>query len=180
MTPGCTRGYSWGCIKTNFQPPRHDPTIMTPLLKKEGKLMIFSTLTFSSWKRRSTPTISRGEVVDFWDSLVLNEIKYVLISSLRSVPKNHPSSGRYRFPRYQRYCRSPWNLHIHHSGLLKTRNRHFRWSCQRNLANLAKSRTVTTDTRIIFLTKTSISLPISKSSAIYNFSPDRKTGRHQE
>ena len=31
------------------QPPRHDPSGMTPLLEKEGKVLIYNTLTFSSF-----------------------------------------------------------------------------------------------------------------------------------
>jgi hypothetical protein len=33
---------------------------MTPLLKKEGKVLIYNTITFSSSLRRSTPTVSSG------------------------------------------------------------------------------------------------------------------------
>jgi hypothetical protein len=38
---------------------------MTPLLGKEGKVLIFNIITFSSSLRRSTPTERQGEVVDF-------------------------------------------------------------------------------------------------------------------
>jgi hypothetical protein len=41
---------------------------MTPLLGKEGKVLIFNIITFSSSLRRSTPTVRRGEVVDFLNS----------------------------------------------------------------------------------------------------------------
>jgi hypothetical protein len=33
---------------------------MTPLLKKEGKVLIYNTITFSSSLRRSTPTVTSG------------------------------------------------------------------------------------------------------------------------
>jgi hypothetical protein len=33
---------------------------MTPFLKKEGKVLTYNTITFSSSLRRSTPTVSSG------------------------------------------------------------------------------------------------------------------------
>jgi hypothetical protein len=42
---------------------------MTPLLIKEGKILIYNTICFSSFLRRSTPDVySQGEVVSFLDS----------------------------------------------------------------------------------------------------------------
>jgi hypothetical protein len=55
-----TASRSLGLLKKWEQPPRHDPSGMTPLLKKEGKVMIINTLTFSSSLRRSTPTVLSG------------------------------------------------------------------------------------------------------------------------
>jgi hypothetical protein len=40
-----------GLLKKWEQPPRHDPSGMTPLLKKEGKVMIINTLTFLPLRR---------------------------------------------------------------------------------------------------------------------------------
>jgi len=41
---------------------------MTPLLEKEGKVLVYSVLTFSSSLRRSTPDGTvRGEVVYFFN-----------------------------------------------------------------------------------------------------------------
>jgi hypothetical protein len=53
---------------------------MTPLLGKEGKVLIFNIISFSSSLRRSTPTERRGEVVDFLDTPVggLHETKMKL------------------------------------------------------------------------------------------------------
>jgi hypothetical protein len=47
---------------------------MTPLLKKEGKVVIFNILTFSSSLRRSTPTERRGEVVDRLNNSEYNDV----------------------------------------------------------------------------------------------------------
>ncbi len=41
------------------EPPRHDPSGRTPLLEKEGKVLIYNTITFSSFLRRSTLTESK-------------------------------------------------------------------------------------------------------------------------
>jgi hypothetical protein len=48
---------------------------MTPLIKKEGKVVIFNIITFSSSLRRSTPTERRGEVVGIYISLLIHGIK---------------------------------------------------------------------------------------------------------
>jgi hypothetical protein len=42
---------------------------MTPLLKKEGKLLIYNTINFSSFLRRSTHAAGGREVVIFFDNL---------------------------------------------------------------------------------------------------------------
>ncbi len=47
-------------LKKVGEPPRHDPSGMTPLLEKEGKVLIYNTITFSSFLRRSTLTEVSG------------------------------------------------------------------------------------------------------------------------
>jgi hypothetical protein len=38
-------------LNKSGEPPRHDPSGMTPLLEKEGKVLIYNTITFSSFLR---------------------------------------------------------------------------------------------------------------------------------
>jgi hypothetical protein len=44
---------------------------MPPLLEKEGKLLIYSILTFSSSLRRSTLTEGQGEVVHIFKNRLI-------------------------------------------------------------------------------------------------------------
>jgi hypothetical protein len=47
-------------LKKSDKPPRPDTLVGTPLLGKEGKLLIYSTINFSSFLRRSTLTEASG------------------------------------------------------------------------------------------------------------------------
>jgi hypothetical protein len=47
-------------LKKSDKPPRPDTLVGTPLFGKEGKILIYSTINFSSFLRRSTLTEASG------------------------------------------------------------------------------------------------------------------------
>jgi hypothetical protein len=51
------------------KPPRPDALVGTPLLIKEGKLLIYVTINFSSFLRRSTHAEGGWEVVNSFKNL---------------------------------------------------------------------------------------------------------------
>ena len=58
----------WVPEKSN-EPPRPDALVWTPLLIKEGKLLIYFTIHFSSFLRRSTHAEGGREVVSSFEGL---------------------------------------------------------------------------------------------------------------
>ena len=58
----------WVSEKLN-EPPRPDALVGTPLLGKEGKLLISFPILFSSFLRRSTHAEGGREVVSSFDGL---------------------------------------------------------------------------------------------------------------
>jgi hypothetical protein len=55
-------------LKKPDELPRPDAMVGTPLLRKEGKLLMYNTINFSSFIRRSTHATGVREVVSFIES----------------------------------------------------------------------------------------------------------------
>ena len=93
----------------DFQPARNDPSVITVAVEKVRKLntkdfvlfvvkdgfynspryLISNIFTFYSFISRNNPTLNRGEVVDFWDTLSFlpeNRLNHFRVNSFACSP----------------------------------------------------------------------------------------------